>query len=398
MTIAFLIYEYAHKKSPVYGGIGTYFKTMAHELSKKGITVHIYLYSPDFNLNTTEFKDGTLTVTVLKNYFKSRFLLKKYKKWVFKLGLSKQYTHLLTLEHKYIAKHFLSFIATKNIDIIQTHDYLGFLSHLKTPIPKVIRCSGSTMLLTHYFNYSFDKLTYNARKQLEQLSFNNANYITGVSKFTATATQKLFNCKPITVINNGIDIQQFSNNTENEIPFSIFYFGTVRPTKGIDVIARAFNTIIEKEPRATLHIIGRGEDYWNTLCNTTLSEKALKNSTFYGPVIREEMIKMIQKASTFIFPTHGENFPFVFIEAMVLSKPVVVSNIDVSEEIISHNNDGFIAKSEEDYATILLDLFKNDEKRTSIGKNAKNKVLENFTLNQMVNNTIKLYNTILDKQ
>lgn len=393
MTVAFFIYEYAHEKTPVYGGIGTYFKTMANELSKKGITIHIFLYSPDFYYDFDSFYDGDLKITVLKHYFKTHLIARKLKKRAVKKQNSKAYFKLIAKEHQYVAKHFLKFIKDKPIDIIQTHDYIGLLSHLKTPIPKIIRCSGSTALLTQCFNYKFDKLDYDARFKLEKQAFDNADYITGVSKFTAKATQHIYKCKDISVINNGIDVNQF-NNISEEIPYSIFYFGTVRDTKGIDSIAKTFNTIIEHIPQATLHIIGRGETYWNSLYETVLSDNAKKNCKYYGPIIRSKMIPIIQQASVFMFPTHGENFPFVFIEAMILGKPVVVSDIDVSEEIIDHGQDGFIAKSEEDYANYILDLFKNDEKRKAIGENAKRKVLQNFTLNHMVNNTINLYTAI----
>lgn len=393
MTIAFLIYEYAHEKAPVYGGIGTYFKTMAHELHKKGITVHVFLYNPDFDFES--FTDGAVKITVLKNYFKSHFLQRKLKKRAYKKRNKKQYYKYISLEHKYIAKQFLKFIAHKNIDIIQTHDYLGIISHLKTPIPKVIRCSGSTVLLKNYFNYKFDDIIYSTRKNLEQQAFDTADYIIGVSKFTANSTQKLFNTNTIKVINNGINVSQFTN-TAKEIPFSIFYFGTVRKTKGIDVIARVFNAIIKKEPKATLHIIGRGEEYWDRLLLNILSKEAKNNSKYYGPVVRDKMISLIQKASVFIFPTHGENFPFTFIEAMVLEKPIVVSNIEVSKEIITHKKDSFIAKNEHEYIEYILDIFEDENKRKCIGKNAKDKVLNNFTLDHMVENTINFYKKILN--
>lgn len=394
MNVAFLVYEYAHKKSPIYGGIGTYFRTMAHKLLEKGITVYVYLYNPYFDFETEEFIDNGLKIRILKKYNKNSFLYKKIKKIAEKLNLQSVYTYLLSLEHRYVAKNFLSFINDKKIDIIQSHDYKGFLSHLNTDIPKVIRCSGSTRMLRKEFGYKFDKMNYKATEALEKKALDNADFIIGVSKFTALATQKLFNTKKITVINNGIEI----NNTylgAKEIPYSVFYFGSVRATKGLVTVVNVFNKVIEKEPRATLHIIGRGEKYYDELFRNVLTKEAKKNSYYYGQIIRDNISEKIQKGSVFIFPTLGENFPFVFIEAMSLEKPVVVSNIEVSKEIIDDKVDGFIAKSEEDYLNIILDLFKNDEKRKAVGKRAREKVINKFTTDIMVNNTIKMYNNIL---
>ena len=396
MNIAFLVYEYAHKKTPHYGGIGTYFKVIANELVKRGHKVYVFHYNPYIINNIEQFYDGEVEIVNLKNFFRNHFFYRKLKKVARKIQSSSLYTKMIIKEHKYIAENFLKFIQDKNIDIIKTHDNQGFFSFLRTDIPKVIHCHGSTMMLVHSFGYKLDKLSYDSMRFLEQKSFDNADYIMAVSEFSARTSQKLFKSKEINVINNGIDISKFfANENKEEIPFSIFYFGAVRQTKGVDIVAKVFNKVIEKEERATLHVIGNGEEYWNYLNQEVLSDKAKKNSIYYGQVIRDEIVDKLKRGSVFIFPSQGENFPFTFIEAMALEKVVVVSNIEVSKEIINDGVDGFIAKSEDEYTQIILDLFKDEERRKKIAIKAKEKVVNKYTIEKMVDDTITLYKGIV---
>ncbi|MEX6625846.1 glycosyltransferase family 4 protein [Tenacibaculum salmonis] len=398
MNIVFLVYEYAHEKTPSYGGMGTYFKTMAYELSKRGHNVDVFLYNPYVINEIDEFYDGDVKVLNLSSFFKNHFFCRKILQLSKKIKSSFLHRNMFMLEHKYIARKFEEYLLNKKVDIIKTHDTQGFFSYLKTDIPKIIHCSGSTMMLVHEFNYSLDTLTYNAMKYLEQKSFDNANYIMAGSNFSAKVSKKTFKTAEIDVIYNGIDLKQFNNDIKvKEIPYSLFYFGSVRETKGLRIVAEVFNEIIKKEPRATLHVIGKGEEYWNYLCEEVLTEKAQESSKYYGQIIRDKIQYELKKGSVFIFPTHGENFGFTFVEAMALEKPIVVSDIEVSKEIIAHNKDGFIAKSEKEYVDIILSLFNNDEKRNIISKRAKEKVFSKFSLDKMVDETIEYYTDIIDK-
>lgn len=395
MNVALFTFEYAHKKTPVYGGIGTYFKTIAKELNDKGINVIVYVYYPYRTKDKiNSFKDGNIEVEVLENYSSKHFFYRKLRKISLKFGLKKLYIKLKIIEYKSIADSFFKFIENRNIDIIQTHDYKAPISYLKTDIPKVIRCSGSVAMLVEKFNYCPINHEYEIIKKFEQKAFKNADYITAVSNFSAKTTKEIFNIEKIKVINNGVDYKLIKDYEIEEIPYSIFYFGSVNEGKGIKTLAKIFNKIQEKEPRANLHIIGKGKEYWDYINSYILSDSAREKTTYYGQKNKKELYYLISKASIFIFPTHGENFPFVFIEAMAFCKPIIVNNIEVSFDIIDDKKNGFIVEKEEDYIEIVLDLFKNPKKRKNIGKNAREKVENNFSLKQMTNKTIELYNEI----
>lgn len=396
MNVALFTFEYAHKNTPIYGGIGTYFQTIAKELNSRGINVVVYIYYPYRTKDKiSSFRDGNIEVEVLENYSSKHFFYRKLRQISLKLGLKKLYLKLKIIEYKSIANSFLKFIENKNIDIIQTHDYKAPISYLKTDIPKVIRCSGSVVMLVDKFNYCPINHEYEIIKIFEQKAFKNADYITAVSDFSAKTTQELFNTEEIKVINNGFDYQLIKVDGIEEISYSIFYFGSVNEGKGIKTLAKTFNTIQEKEPRANLHIIGKGKEYWDYIKSDILSDSARKKTTYYGQKNKKELYDLISKASIFIFPTHGENFPFVFIEAMAFGKPIIVNNIEVAFDIIDNETNGFIVEKEEDYIEIVLDLFKNPEKRKEIGQNAREKVKNHFSIEQMTNKTIELYKDIL---
>ncbi len=396
MNIAFLTTEYSHTKTPVSGGIGTFFKILGEELVKRGHRVVVFVYWGKKNYT---FFDGAIEVCVKKDFFKTN----KY--YDLKRSLTrrndafyKQYIDTYKKERTYIAKHFLNFIKNKHIDVIETQDYGGISLKLETKIPIVIRCHGTNTVLTQSFNYPYNPPRDKVINEMERLTIENKkNNIVTVSKYSSSLIEKYFNRFDTTVIYNGVNTNKFKKD-ENVVlqEKSIFYLGTLSKEKGLDVLCNTFNKVIEQYPDATLHLIGRREDYWEYLRENILSKEALRKTKYYGAVKYDVLENYLQKAFVFVFPTRGENFPFVLLEAMAMQKIVISSNIPSAYEIIKNTNNGFIAKNDDDFYNLLVTVFENSTTTNNqIALNAKNTVDLYFTYNAMVENTIEYYTKLL---
>ena len=93
-------------------------------------------------------------------------------------------------------------------------------------------------------------------------------------------------------------------------------------------------------------------------------------------------------------PFINEVFGLVFIEAMAMEKIVVGARSGALPEIVDDGENGYLIDPDDDrqLAELILDIFELDEKeKSAIGKRARAKVLENFSMEKMIDETIKIY-------
>lgn len=97
-----------------------------------------------------------------------------------------------------------------------------------------------------------------------------------------------------------------------------------------------------------------------------------------------------------IFPSDFEGFPISLIEKMYFRLPIIASNIDIFEEIIQNNFNGFIfdLKNKNDLKKSIISLLDNKEIIDFIGENAYNTALK-FNIKNVANETLNYYIKIL---
>ncbi|RFN57747.1 glycosyltransferase family 4 protein [Marixanthomonas ophiurae] len=389
MKVLFFTNEYSHPNLPASGGVGSFLKILAHELSKKGHTVYVY----GFSKKKYSLKDGDISIEFFKKYSKSFPISEAIRSVSSKINIESGELHFLEKERKYLVHKLKKYALSHNIDIIESFAFNGFTAFWDNTIPLVVRFHGSRGFWHHYLNQEQDRF----KILMEQKALETTPYTIAVSKFSAEAVKSIYNIDMDTIIHNGIDHNLFSPNPEvEEIPQSIFYFGTLSNAKGVDILCEIFNSLVETFPKATLHVIGQGESYWQNTCKSILTDKAIQASTYYGAKNNTELPEIIQQASLCIFPSKNESFGLVFAEAMALQKAIIVSNINAAKEIIDHKKNGYLANTIQDYIKFASTLLESSELRLEIGKEARKKVVENFTKETMTHETVSYYKKILN--
>jgi glycosyltransferase involved in cell wall biosynthesis len=109
-------------------------------------------------------------------------------------------------------------------------------------------------------------------------------------------------------------------------------------------------------------------------------------------------------ADVCVFPSISEPFGIVSLEAMSMEKPVVVGASGISglkEQVIpdGENKTGIHVdgRNPDDIAWGIKEVLRNEEEARRWGKNGRKRVLENFTLDMVAKNTIKIYEEFLKK-
>lgn len=393
MNILFLTREYKHKNFPKCGGTGNFITSISEHLTKRGHNVFVFVVSK----KNFELKDNDIFIKSIKGLFYKNLFINLLRSISNKLLYSEKLNNFLhIIEKKTFSKELYKFIETHNlkIDIIETHDFEGFSIYLNKTIPFVVRFHGSWNILKTYFGYKAEKGKINC----EKLAFNNIKNCIAISEYSKKINNELFGYKPFKLIYNGIDTDLFKPDDSIEIVNkSIFFFGNITVEKGADTAIDVFLEILKNEPQASLHFVGKETHYKKEILKIIQQFNIEKSVFFHGIQSSENVISLLLKGNVIIFASKGENFSLALLEAMSLSKVVIVSNIESYKEVIIDGENGFIAQSKEDYINKIITVFNNPDLYETIRKSARETVVNQFNINKMINETEKYYREIVER-
>jgi glycosyltransferase involved in cell wall biosynthesis len=377
MHIAFLTTEYPHSELTLkVGGIASFTKNLAVALKKKGIKVSVFLVSQ------------TKQKIILDNGIKVHLIKEKRKKgftWY--------------VNRKAIERYVNRVVGKDEIDVIEAPDWGGLTAFMKFKIPLVIRLHGTDSYFCNLENRPVKFKNY----YFEKMALKRANKIIGVSSFVSNKTKEIFNLKKkIYIIYNAIDVTLFySKNTIVE-KNTILYFGSIIRKKGVLELSTIFNKVVKSLPEAKLILIGKDviDFYKHTstleLLKNDFSVLALANFKHHTEIPYTKVKSYIAKAELVVLPSFAEAFPMTWLEAMAMEKKMVTSDIGWAKELMINENTGFTVspKNHELYAKRIVDFLTN-KKYDDLPKNARQRIIENFNQDKIVEQNIQFFKEII---
>ena len=149
--------------------------------------------------------------------------------------------------------------------------------------------------------------------------------------------------------------------------------------KGIDILLEAFRRISGEFSNRKLVLIGEGDDKKYI---TNFIDKYHLNAITLTP--KENIFDYYNIIDIVVLPSRVEPFGIVAIEAGLMKKAFIGSNVDGLKEIITNGADGILSEKEnvDSLAQNLKKLIENPELRTSLGEALYQKVINNFTSEQ----------------
>jgi len=382
MHIGFLTPEFPHEKTTHAAGIGTSIKNLVTALAGKGVQISVFVYGQD---EDAIFEENGIKIHLIK---KRRY---GFFTWFF--------------YRKFIQNYLNQFILSDKISIIEAPDWTGITAFMNLKAPLIIRFHGSDAY--------FCKLE--SRKQkaknfwFEKLGIQNATAFIAPTSFAGKVTKEIFNIqdKEIRTIHYGLNLPQFQNDTPETFERNlILYVGTIIRKKGVLEFPEIFKQVVKEVPNAKLLLIGgdsfdiqtQNSSTWQLL-KESLDDEISGNVTYLGKVPYQEIQEYIKKAHVCVFPTFAETLGMVTIESMAMKKPVVNSNIGWANELIVHNESGFLVypKNHQEYAGEIVKLLKDEELCKLIGITARKRVEDVFDIENKVNENVAFYSEIIKK-
>lgn len=378
MNIALITPEYPTSSfNGNVGGIGTFTKNLAEQLVVNDNEVTIFIHSQ----STEEvFLENNVEIHLVKK------------------NIVKGITWYAN--RKYFNKYVNNIIIKKKIRIIEAPEWTGFTAFMKFKCPLVLRLHGSDTYFCDLENRKVKKKNF----FFERKALLGADRIVGVSNFVADKTEELFKLKnKIETIHNTIDTNFFKPNHRHIKAKTLLYFGTIVRKKGVLEIAKMFNKIVEQDNTITLNLLGRDNiDFFTKtstldLFKTILSEKALQNVRFLNAVPYSEIIKHIQETEVVLLPSFAEAFPMTWLEAMALEKKIITSDIGWAKELMIDDETGYTVNptNTSEFASKVLTLIKDDKKSLDMAKEARNRIINKFDIQQSLIKNIAMYKSIL---
>jgi glycosyltransferase involved in cell wall biosynthesis len=169
-------------------------------------------------------------------------------------------------------------------------------------------------------------------------------------------------------------------------------------THEVKPILKAFEKVVLKKPNTYLLLLGNGPQLKNVefeMLNLALGSRVIMP----GEVVAEEMLECILASPIYIdLSSRSTGLEPSLIEAMAQKKVVIGSELSPISEVIEDGVDGFLVRpADVQTLSILLDKIMSGEgiNREEIGEKARQKIVEAFNRNKMIDSLIDAYKQIL---
>ncbi|MFA5029984.1 MAG: glycosyltransferase [Patescibacteria group bacterium] len=197
-----------------------------------------------------------------------------------------------------------------------------------------------------------------------------------------------------TVVYNGFDKNEFLPflSSIQEKPRSICYVGRLVAYKNVNNLLAALSRL---QLDFTCHIIGSGPH--EEKLKTQAESLGLQNRVIFHGYLKEksEVLRILSQVKVFTLPSAVEGFGIVTIEAAVLQKPYVNSDIPATKEITKNGLGGllFEVNNIRQYADALTELL-TDEKLYSQKKHELSNLVHDYEWQDKANETMHFYKSI----
>jgi len=112
---------------------------------------------------------------------------------------------------------------------------------------------------------------------------------------------------------------------------------------------------------------------------------------------QENMLDVYNKADLVCFPSYHEGLPRALLEAASCELPIVAYDVSGCREIVKDNENGFLVpfKDENGLFLAILELLESSALRRKMGLKGRQIVMENFTDNIVISETINVWEEII---
>jgi glycosyltransferase involved in cell wall biosynthesis len=281
-----------------------------------------------------------------------------------------------------------------SIDLIHAHSALpcGHAASLlsrQLGIPFVITVHGLDAFFTNQVRGYAGKWC----KRISQQVYRSARAVVCISQRVCEEVKRNTDGPPSTaVVYNGVDPDIFYPELDSLPSSVILSVGNLIPSKGHELLLRAFGTIEQRHPTLRCEIIGDGSQR-SRLSELSSQLGIARKVSFLGRQTRTQVADAMRRCMVFALPSHYEGLGCVYLEAMSAGKPVIACRGQGIEEIIQHGTNGFLIDpgDVQSLGSIISTLLADPQLREDIGRHARRMILQSLTLAHQAKRLEQIY-------
>lgn len=178
--------------------------------------------------------------------------------------------------------------------------------------------------------------------------------------------------------------------------------GRLSGEKGFDVAIEALARAGGRSPEARLLILGDGAEQ-DALRALAERRGVLDRVSFLGPQSPEVVAEYMSASDVFVFPTRRhEAGPIVLLEGMASALPTIATRIGGNTEVVESRGAEpagiLIGLDDADaLASAIGSLLDEPARAEELGRRARERILEEYTVERMVERTVDVYRRAIDR-
>ena len=412
MNVLYYSYEYPPF---LVGGLGTYAMEMAPRYAKMGHNITVFSKNPGDAPTRGMYRATEVHRPQLVDMVDALPIISPGDVARWPRGSQEYFAEVFIYNILSATKTINVLAKTKNrdFDLVAAHDWLSAIAGI------AVKRALETPMVFH-FHSTEEGRTGNGSptvKSLERMAGKTADAIITVSYAMRDELVSLgYEEWKINVVPNGVDHRKYNPQRKmfsedkvrefrakigvNDDPM-IYYVGRLTGVKGVDTLVKAMPIVTKEFPNVKLVILGMGDQ--EEMIKHMQTSLNLENNLILDFRFAPEHERMMYYAACdfAVFPSKYEPFGIVCTEAMSMGKPVIVGAKGTSgfrEQIVPsgpHRCGSHVdPHSPHDVAEFMLELLRDEELRKKLGKNARKRVLEEFTLDFVAKETMEIYKKV----
>lgn len=280
----------------------------------------------------------------------------------------------------------------KDVDILKTNQMPGAWSAVLTKLiyrNKLVVRTGY-MLSIRIAKDNPNRLKKRLIKNIERIAYKRADGIITSSSYNYEYVVRNYNPTCLHLfIPNYVETNIFKPISKiKKKQGSICFIGRLTRQKNLFALLEAL-----KGSPYTLTIIGSGEQ------EEQLKKFATENkieANFLGNVPNHKLPEILNQHELFILPSLWEGMPKTLLEAMACGLPVIGTKIEGTKEVITHGKNGILCDTDTDsIKEAIITLLEDEELQQKLGENARNTIVEHYSLNNLALKELKLMEKLI---
>ena len=201
----------------------------------------------------------------------------------------------------------------------------------------------------------------------------------------------------VVVVPNAVEMPSGSiPYPQARIPVRLLFVGRFAFNKGLDVLL-AVARRLEKEGRTgDVRFVLAGD---GPLLEGMKQEGLPANVELPGRVDDAQLSKLYAECHALLLPTRFEGMPTVVLEAMAHARPVIVSDVGATAELVDERNGYLLPKGDADALhKAVLDFTQRDTTdRAFLGSTSRDRVLDGFTWPKVTDRFLAVFRSLAER-